>query len=1263
MSRPDVRTYEVTFCSRVAKWGEEIFRNNPSLPYCRIDIEESKGIRLKRSDLRVYDRQNKLVLAGEVKMPGTPEGQSPFNAALVEDAFLKASNSGAPYFFTWNVNQLLLFDSSLWEKPLSERRVADFDLGIHLTAPGNVEQPDVEEAVKQLLTRLFTELAEIASGKRERWGMAPDEFFIRAFESHIDYPVQLTIAHLLANADKDKVFDASLQEWMGKDLGWSVVRHDREEWAALVDRAARTLCYVFSNRLLFYESVRAKFSELDALSVPKSVKEPLRLYAHFQKLFQQAVEATGDYETLFYPFEREKDWAGPLIFAHEESQTAWRSVIQNLQPFNFKLIPTDILGGIFKRIIEPEERHKFGQHYTNEDLADVINAFCIRKATDRVLDPACGSASFLVRAYQRKGWMQPNLRHDERLAQLFGSDISLFAAHLATLNLAARDIRDEENYPRIARRNFFEMRPDLPFCILPTGLRDERRKGPIFMEQVEAVVGNPPYVRQELIPKRGDRGVGKMQAKEDLQDLCTRLWPDLILGGRSDLHCYFWPAAARYLPDGGWFGFLVSSSWLDVEYGFALQGWALTNFKVHAILESTAEPWFTDARVKTCAVIMQRCNDKAERDANLVKFVRLTAPLRAILGDRPDEPARQKAADRFRNLILRATEQVQASSYRIIVRPQSELWADGVRAGKLFASQKMRDATPGVKSAGTADDEDDETEESTDPFEKHITPSGYGGGKWGKYLRAPDLYFDIMRRFGKRFVPLGEIAAIRRGITSGCDKFFMPWDVTADYLEKYDAKTWKNAPLHSHCDRADLESGKVKLVEDGNQVVHPIESRYLAPEVHSLMSIKRPVVSSDELDRLILLVAEPLEQLKDSYVRKYIHYGEKLGRYSSKKSKAVPLPKRSTCAARVPWYDLTNTKRGHLVWSKSQQYRHIVMFNENQLIVNCNLYDVTVLDESKNAAEITAAVLNSTLVAFFKFFFGRFAGTEGNLKTEVVDVNLLEVPDPRGVTAAVAAKLRDAFRRLCQRDTMPLVEREFVECRSPERAANLVAQPVSLPEELRQQDRRDLDLAVLEMLGVSEAAERARLCDELYRETALHFRHIRIMEIQKQEQRGKTDNREFRMDELAGDLWDGLPDDEKITLRDWLTPQVQGGMQISIPEGRPHLVDASDMLDATAVFFTFGAKAQKIHDKLTLPTRAHAELVNMLAAAGVHGAVALPTAEKEARVLSAALLARLQASATRAQQLANSRTSDAGKAEELADLLQSWLLHGKPAMT
>ena len=59
-------------------------------------------------------------------------------------------------------------------------------------------------------------------------------------------------------------------------------------------------------------------------------------------------------------------------------------------------------------------------------------------------------------------------------------------------------------------------------------------------------------------------------------------------------------------------------------------------------------PWFADARIKTAATILQRCSDKAVRDANLVRFVRLQKPLAEILGERApgDESARQEAAER-----------------------------------------------------------------------------------------------------------------------------------------------------------------------------------------------------------------------------------------------------------------------------------------------------------------------------------------------------------------------------------------------------------------------------------------------------------------------------------------------------------------------------------------------------------------------------------------------------------------------------------------
>lgn len=1271
MTTKDNRIHEVTFCSRVAKWSEAIFAANPEIPFQRVEIEESKGIRRKRSDLRVYDRQDRLVLAGEVKLPGTPEGRNAHDSGLIEDAFQKADYSGAQFFFSWNVNQLVLFDRSLWHKPLFERRVRDWDLGLALDSAEDVARPEVEAALVRFLTEFYTDLAAIATGQKLDWGLPPDEYFIRAFESHVAWPVKLTAEYLDSQASSDKGFDHRLQEWMAKEQGWLVARNDPKTWRMLVDRAARTLCYVFANRLIFYESIRVKFEDLPSLTIPKQVRTGKDSYLHFQKRFQQAVEATGDYETLFYPLEMEKEWAGPHIFQHRDAGMAWRSVLDNIKPFNFKLIPSDILGGIFKRLIAPEERHKFGQHYTSEDLVDVVNAFCIRSGTDIVLDPACGSGSFLVRACERKAWLDSSQSHQARLEQIYGADIALFAAHLATLNLAARDVREEENYPRIARRNFFEVTTDTPFCRIPAGLRGERRLDDVLLPRLNAIVGNPPYVRQELITRRSQKGVKPMQAKEDLQELCSRAWPGLKLSGRSDLHCYFWPAATRFLVEDGWFGFLVSSSWLDVEYGFDLQAWVLSNFKLHAIIESTCEPWFEDARVKTCAVILQRCDNAEERMSNLVKFVRLRSPLAAILGPRPDENARQKAAEKFRKAILSAKADESGENWRIIVKRQSDLWQEGLRAGQLFARKAQRRAEsnkvaeePGLYTATAApgNGEDDENGNGDDPSaDIHVSAGGYGGGKWGKYLRAPGFYFHIIRDYGQKFVPLGEITDIRRGVTSGCDAFFMPRDVSQQILDKYTEKNWRDAPIFTACKRSAVVDGKVKLMEAGDGTVHPIETEFLTPEVHSLMQVSRPMITAKELDRHVLHVSQPLSHLRGRLVARYLRYGE-TQTFTSKKSQSVPVALRSTCAVRDPWYDLTGAKPGHLIWPKSQQYRHVVIHNIHSLFVNCNLYDVFVADEKSLQPEILAAVLNSTLVALFKTFYGRYAGTEGNLKTEIVDVNLLEVPDPRGVSPAVARKLRDAFRRLCQRDTMPLVEEEFMDCHSSERARQLAEKPVSLPKELQMPDRRALDLAVLELLGVADANSRDQLCDQLYHETAAHFRAIRVVEIQKQEQRSRTEGRGFVADDMAKDLWDTLSDDEKTPLTAWLTRQFRQSISIAIPDGKASLPEATDMLDATTVFFKHdngkGNKASVV--ALRCPSRAHAEIVHHLAQEGIKGSVALPqTAIAAAQALDG-LVARRATIHVRADQLARSRSSDQKYIGDIASLLEHWMIHGQP---
>ncbi len=1170
----------------------------------------------------------------------------------------------------------MLFDRSKWQVPMIERRVRDWDLGLRLRSARECRHPEVQAYIRdRFLPEFFAEFAAIVEGRIPDWGIAPDELFIRSLESHIDWPVMETRDFLALEYEKDKDFAGRFQSWMADEMQWTFDPSNIEDWRATLERAARTLCYVFCNRAIFYEAIRARYPEnLPRLVMPKGRLGDWEIYEHFRERFARAVRETGDYEPIFYP--HVKDWAGALVFASESARQGWDGVLTNLGEYDFRQVPHDIVGGIFQKLISPEERQKFGQYFTDQDIVDIINAFCIRRAGDSVLDPACGSGSFLVRAYHRKAWLSEQKTggirhqdhqkyHQELLREIFGCDIALFAAHLATLNLAARRIEDEENYPCIARGNFFEVAEAREtFCQVP-GSRIAgdhniiREHQAVKLPDLDAVIGNPPYVRQELITKAKDikRAKGEAQAsyesrlkntKEHMQQMCSTAWSGLKLAGRSDLHCYFWPVAAKMLKEGGYFGFLTSSSWLDVEYGFVLQAWILQNFKVICVIESLDEPWFEDARVKTAITILQRTSYEKSRNENVVKFVRLLRPVKEILGERAlgHETARQKAAEGLRKLIEKTRRPHTDENLRIIPVPQARLWNEGVEAGLLLGK--------GTDNGFTAEENGDDTGEDVG----RIQVGDYAAGKWGRFLRAPDLYFRLMKKYGHRFVKLGEIAEVRRGITSGCDAFFMPRDVTARVLEEH-AKglPWNDVGLMKACKLIEVESGKVRIVRAGDNTLHPIESEYLRAEVHSLMQVSRPVIRAEDTNRVVLWVDAPLQELAGTYVAKYIRWGSKRT-FESRKSKAVPVPKRSTCANRPLWYNLTNAATGVAFWPMAQQYRHIVPSNPENLVCNHNLFYLSNLVLDADALAILPAILNSTVLGLFKTYYGRYAGTEGNLKTEVIDVNLLDVPDPRSVSKSVSKRLLAAFASMQRRDIQHLVEEELMACHTPEHAKELASRPIVLSAELHQPDRLDLDDGVLQVLGVEAPQERRAILKELYEDVAKHFRQIRVVEIQKQEQRAGAGGRRFSAEDLAGSIWDSLPASERgAGLEEWLKGLAGGtGEAVEIPDGKAKANGADHLFDPSSVIFVHG----NARTEVSYRNVEQAALAAMLAELEIRGQVRLPKEGDVCKQWVAKLQERLSDARARFQSWAGSRTGTAKLEEQTVDLLMQWFIHGRP---
>ena len=217
------------------------------------------------------------------------------------------------------------------------------------------------------------------------------------------------------------------------------------------------------------------------------------------------------------------------------------SLINRNSEFDFSKLDYEIIGSIFERLISPDERHKYGQFYTRAEVVDLINSFCIRSGEEAVIDPACGR-TFLVRAYARKRELAPGRSHEQMLTELYGVDISPFACHLTTINLATRDLIQHENYPLIARADFFDMGVKHLFLSLPSRARSKGlgriQHRDITIPLVDAVIGNPPYVRQEEI--KSDKAKGKGHPRHGTKEYYRALVKkeaQAALSGRSDLHC------------------------------------------------------------------------------------------------------------------------------------------------------------------------------------------------------------------------------------------------------------------------------------------------------------------------------------------------------------------------------------------------------------------------------------------------------------------------------------------------------------------------------------------------------------------------------------------------------------------------------------------------------------------------------------------------------------------------------------------------------
>ena len=412
------------------------------------------------------------------------------------------------------------------------------------------------------------------------------------------------------------------------------------------DEAKEIFCketiYVFLNKLLFlriYEDkgfLAKNISNSGIEQLREFLKERFPEDAINKEILELAFKSASSLYSHFYETGI-LDW---FRTGDGELNEILNKVLWVLNQFDFTHVDRDILGNLYEKYLPSNERKRLGEFYTPVEVIDYIltsvgYTYSHEIENKDLLDPACGSGGFLVRATRRlisrflikfgkadkkelrdpKNWKEivGRLSPDEAKIileaiqeHIYGFDINPFACHIAEMNMLSQVIdlyqKVRERYPDYKLKRFKIYRTDSLEKPTQKQLFDWTHKA--FLEEQEEidaiknkkfdfVVGNPPW--------------GGILKREKGSMLAERLKQEYVSAvGKYDIYVLFIERGINWLKDCGRFGFIVQNRFLRVDYGKRLREFLLENVKIEKIVDFGDTKVFADATNYPAILILER---------------------------------------------------------------------------------------------------------------------------------------------------------------------------------------------------------------------------------------------------------------------------------------------------------------------------------------------------------------------------------------------------------------------------------------------------------------------------------------------------------------------------------------------------------------------------------------------------------------------------------------------------------------------------------
>ena len=218
------------------------------------------------------------------------------------------------------------------------------------------------------------------------------------------------------------------------------------------------------------------------------------------------------------------------------------------------------------------------------------------------------------------------------------------------------------------------------------------------------------------------------------------------------------------------------------------------------------------------------------------------------------------------------------------------------------------------------------------------------GDKWGgKYLRAPDIYHHILNDYGDKLVRLGDVATVRRGVTTGANDFF--------YLTPE------------------------RIAEFG------IEAEYYRPVMTTPQESRSVAVDPARLPKRLFMCHEDKADLSGAGALAYIQWGEEQGYH-----------RRTSVKSRKRWYDLGERDTARLAMNYLIDTTARTFYVEDGLLFGDNFQEIRSVMVSQ--LQICAA-LNSTVSQLMFNISGRANFGGGLMKIQTFEIESLQIVNPQ----------------------------------------------------------------------------------------------------------------------------------------------------------------------------------------------------------------------------------------------------------------------------